>query len=634
MISPNNSSVDYGSLLQAPAGYAVDFAIATTYSLDLQALIGAHLSLGLNVDTDSSLAKDDMYAFAALSEMKGKLLVFCEKGRIFGAGDYSRLYCMIESSIVEVNLKSAGFKYPSFHPKTWIIRFTPNGRSGPARYRVCILSRNLTFDSSWDLAGSFEGDYREEHRAASPGGNDLKAYVESLARLYGSGAYKKKLDLVKAEIPYVNFASGARNYELALPFSFTGVEHARTFEWEFSKALEQSSRTLVMSPFISPGSEADDPLSRIARKHGGQPGKPILVTRRTSIAQDEKLKSKLQAFQVFAIRDDLVTAEFENEAPGDGEDQPETELPMDSRDIHAKLYLFESSDDRCDLFFGSANASIRGLRANREAMAHLVIARPNAFDTILKELGLTDKEIEKGSLFERVHPESMETTTDEAEAARQKQSLAFDRFLRDINLTMGIEQADKESDAYTVTVTMKAKSDVAENCRVSLASEKTEIQAMPTMAFNGVKHQNLTEFVRVAYSGDGFTVRRLVKCRVTKGAQHLEGRDVKLFQQVTKNRFAEYLAFRLSDNPELSATMGKASNMGVRTTPGKSATPIGAEGLYEDLLRAYASKPEQADAFVKQSLGMLEADGKSFAEEDTSNLIALLQTVMKGAQNA
>ena len=55
MLNPGNDRLDYGSILTAPAGYELDFAVGTTYSLDLDALIGASFALGLSEETDSEL---------------------------------------------------------------------------------------------------------------------------------------------------------------------------------------------------------------------------------------------------------------------------------------------------------------------------------------------------------------------------------------------------------------------------------------------------------------------------------------------------------------------------------------------------------------------------------------------------
>ncbi len=43
----------------------------------------------------------------------------------------------------------------SFHPKFWLLKYLSD--QGEILYRIIILSRNLTFDRSWDLAVSLDG---------------------------------------------------------------------------------------------------------------------------------------------------------------------------------------------------------------------------------------------------------------------------------------------------------------------------------------------------------------------------------------------------------------------------------------------------------------------------------------------
>ena len=44
MLNPNKNRLDYGEILSPPNNYELSFAIGTTYSLDLDALVGAAIS--------------------------------------------------------------------------------------------------------------------------------------------------------------------------------------------------------------------------------------------------------------------------------------------------------------------------------------------------------------------------------------------------------------------------------------------------------------------------------------------------------------------------------------------------------------------------------------------------------------
>ena len=65
MLNPNNDRLDYGQVLAPPSNHKLDFAIGTTYSLDLDALVGACIALGLAEETDSESPKGSRRADGA-----------------------------------------------------------------------------------------------------------------------------------------------------------------------------------------------------------------------------------------------------------------------------------------------------------------------------------------------------------------------------------------------------------------------------------------------------------------------------------------------------------------------------------------------------------------------------------------
>ena len=82
MLNPTNDRLDYGQILVPPAGYELDFAVGTTYSLDLDALTGASLALGLSEETDSALMNNPVCLLEALRSTGDKVALFCEAGQI------------------------------------------------------------------------------------------------------------------------------------------------------------------------------------------------------------------------------------------------------------------------------------------------------------------------------------------------------------------------------------------------------------------------------------------------------------------------------------------------------------------------------------------------------------------------
>ena len=102
MLNPNNDRLDYGQVLAPPVNYKLDFAIGTTYSLDLDALVGACIALGLAEETDSDLMKNPVCLLEALRATGDKVALFCEGGQIHLPGNVTSLYILLEKMVFPV----------------------------------------------------------------------------------------------------------------------------------------------------------------------------------------------------------------------------------------------------------------------------------------------------------------------------------------------------------------------------------------------------------------------------------------------------------------------------------------------------------------------------------------------------
>lgn len=157
MLNPTNDRLDYGQILAPPADYYIDFAIGTTYSLNLDALVGASLALGLSAETDSDLMNNPVCLLEALRSTGDNVALFCEGGQIHLPNRPTALYILLEKMVFSVKTpKHRGLSsFPSFHPKFWLIRY--KNEEDDVIYRIIILSRNLTFDRSWDVSYCMDG---------------------------------------------------------------------------------------------------------------------------------------------------------------------------------------------------------------------------------------------------------------------------------------------------------------------------------------------------------------------------------------------------------------------------------------------------------------------------------------------
>lgn len=226
MLNPNNDRLDYGQVLASPDNYTLDFAIGTTYSLDLDALVGACIALGLSEETDSDLMKNPICLLEALRATGDKVALFCEGGQIHTPNNITSLYILLEKIVFQVSTaKRKGIaKFPSFHPKFWLIRYVDE--NGTPLYRVVVLSRNLTFDRSWDVTFTMDGKVNGRKTLKTSPVVDFVSYLTSnLPSDENAKAKLKKIRTIIRELPYVHFDLNSREFE-DFEFLPTGVKSA------------------------------------------------------------------------------------------------------------------------------------------------------------------------------------------------------------------------------------------------------------------------------------------------------------------------------------------------------------------------------------------------------------------------
>jgi hypothetical protein len=143
--------------LQPPAGYSVEIAVGTTYSMNLISMLLAPLSFALfdqadYGELDRSGAKDRVQVdpirvLDATRRYAEHTSVFCQAGGIH-LPSYRHTFTFIEDCILQVVPRHQD---GIFHPKVWALRFV-NREGGNRRHRLVVLSRNMTLDRSWDTA--------------------------------------------------------------------------------------------------------------------------------------------------------------------------------------------------------------------------------------------------------------------------------------------------------------------------------------------------------------------------------------------------------------------------------------------------------------------------------------------------
>lgn len=342
--------------LRPPAGYTLDRAIGTTFTLDLLTLLTVPLSFTLFgwEQEDGAPSADPLTLFEGLRRFSERMTVFCHAGQITVPSSNPLLLGYLEDSVVEV---VPSVRNHIFHPKVWILRLVSD--DGPTLYRLLVASRNLTFDRSWDTMLVLDGSVSEE-RPDNLINQPLRRFVQTLPELAlrsVSPRTTEAVDLVKDEILRVEFM---------LPPGFNGLRFwplgiVGEDPWPFPGEVD---RMLCVSPFATNGL-----LKRLpGREHG------TLVSRTQELDRlgPETIGSfgNVHVLHEGAEPDDIS----ETEAAEDGTEEVEPlEVGEEGilRGLHAKLYAADSGMES-KLWTGSANATHAAFSGNVEFLVELV----------------------------------------------------------------------------------------------------------------------------------------------------------------------------------------------------------------------------------------------------------------------
>lgn len=320
--------------LRPPSGYELDRAVGTCFSLDLNSALLVPLAFALFDWESSEEGEGDPAAVLAAAQTQAeKMSIYCEAGRIAPAVRAPKVIAYLEGSLRTVVPPSRG----AFHPKVWVLRFTPSDDGGDAHHRVLCLSRNLTFDRSWDTIVRLEQAPQGEIKDTKP----LVRFLRYLDELSPS-EHARELAASVAKVAFVP------------PAGFDG---------------------LALRPLL-PGKE-DDPLV-----DGGD--RLLIVSPFIDQARLEKLASRWNRLELASRPEtlDRVEPEVLNSLAGvfafDSLDQAEPTPTADERvaeaiglsGLHAKIHCGSSGSDGL-LLIGSANSTTAAFERNVEFCVEL-----------------------------------------------------------------------------------------------------------------------------------------------------------------------------------------------------------------------------------------------------------------------
>jgi PLD-like domain len=363
--------------LRPPIDHTLDFALGTTYSLELTALLTLPIAFTLfELESPEELASGDSLAvFESLRRFADRMTVLCQASATSVPRDHVPLFEYLERQVIPCTSPRAG---GLFHPKVWILRY--RGPDATIRYRVLCLTRNLTFDRSWDTLLSLEGPLAPNRRY--PPNRGLVDFVAGLRQcIVGTPGPQvdERLRTAAEDLAHVEFE---------LPPDFDEVRFwplglGERSSWPFG----DGSRLLVISPFIG-GST----LTRLAA--GRKESRLVSVAEWLNQAPEA-----LHAFEkTYVLNQEAITGLFLDEQEADA-----TGTRGALTGLHAKCYIIEEGW-RSHVFTGSANATDAAFTQNVELLVQLTGQRAKVGIDRLFERASGSSESCLGDLLEPFQP--------------------------------------------------------------------------------------------------------------------------------------------------------------------------------------------------------------------------------------
>ncbi|WP_417517897.1 hypothetical protein [Marinobacter sp.] len=570
MLNPKTERVDYGWELRPPEGYELDSAIAATYTLDLGALLSVPVALCFHDTLEGEIQGERLALLEAVGQLNGRLKVFYQAGKIKLPGSYNRLFALLEPWLQPV--MPGNVAYSSFHPKFWLLRYTAPQR--PVRYRLIVLSRNLTFDRSWDLALSLDGEVsRESIYSAHQGWDELVRDLLLQDPSFEPGkVIKKELGRINWQPPK-NFGSprilaGGPGYGQPLDMP------------------NSNDSMLVVSPFLKDSVGGVGALDELAQK--APEGSRWLLSRGEEL--DEIGPAKLQGWSCFSINSDVV----------DGEER--LEMGTGRQNLHAKLIVIERGQT-CHWHLGSANATTAAMGSagadprNTELMVRLTGKSPLIGPAALLEQWI-DEDNPRNGLFVEHHFE--ERAESEGESERDLfRVLSFD--LIKANWTLSAREAVSDPTLFELELSIDEVPKLPKglSVEVGLLPVRGACRVLANViCWNNLNINQLSAFLTVRITSQASSETEHLVIQTDLNLPAGTDRERRIIEQLvdTEDKFLNYIRLLLQRHPDKNEWLGFDS---ANSQAGALATLFGDSPIFEQLMLAAARDAEALDRIQK-----------------------------------
>lgn len=548
--------LNYGELLAPPEGYVLTKAVGTTYSLDLYALLAIPVAMFYAKSMEGDFQQNRYDVLDAIRQSKDKVDLFCQRGKIKVPLKYSNLLAFMEDCIEEV---TPYIENSSFHPKIWVLRFE---KGKEQLFRLIVLSRNLTFDRSWDIAYFADG-------VPARSNSESKKLCDYLSYFYTNT--KRKID--------TNFIKNLANVEFKNADGFTDFQIYPILGFESKIKKHPNPLTeatyeemLVISPFV------DETTLELLKKNNK---KIALFSREEEL--DKLAENNLEGIDCYCMNSLIVN----------GEDYLDSENNEAlSQNIHAKLFIGQNSKI-AEWYIGSANCTSPAFERNAEILIKIKSTLPQYTIEAVKNT-LLDVNY---NFFTKYDRSIVDNNSDDS---LKKVIRAFSYQLTKVNFKGTIKERE-EGDNYNLSITADLKSFKEDRfvIKVNLIHRDDDYVEIlcgkeNSIEFENISISNLSKYlVLTTYEKKEKLDSLLVKMDLTIP----EEREDTIFNELinSKQKFFQYLQFILNpdqNNGDLEISQNSGLNENIGNESLQHILGIN-NSIYESLMIAASRSPRK-----------------------------------------
>ncbi|MEL7974345.1 phospholipase D family protein [Isoptericola sp. F-RaC21] len=582
--------------LKPPAGMEIDAAVGTTFTLDLTALLAIPVAATLASGEQDGADSADL--LEVVRRHADRTVLFCQAGAISVPPKYRAALTFVEQSVVEARKPPGGI----FHPKIWVVRFS---RAGVYSHRVLVMSRNLTFDRSWDVVVRLDEE-PDAVRTMDNGG--VVEFVRALPSFAARDVTEVQSNLV------ADLSSTLATATLAVPTPFESGSFAPLLSRRDGQPFRGTcDHALAVSPFLSEDA---------ARSFVDTATNRAVVIARPA-ALDASADGVRGAHRVLRMKDAVLDAErtiddtFDTTATDDSGSGAMLQL----RGLHAKTYV-QDHGDFASCWIGSANLTAGAFSTNVEMLVRLT---GPVGDVGVDSLLSPSPQKNNLSWFVEEHPlPETSKDSDAEEGLSELEGHAFDVASGQVTLTL--TSAGEHWDAELGITPWQLPAGVSVRARLLSLGTDQGVEVVQGSAFwPAIPLSLITPFVVLEARVGGQVRHVLVRAQLV-GDPEDRRRSVIANAIASRDDFFRYLAALLGAEQGFgSAGMGEGLFTGGWIGGGSSR-------VLENLLVTASRNPDRL-ASLDQTLKQLRdrSDVAEIVPEDFHQLWDAVYAVRKGA---